>query len=762
MSESSEQAVRQPPRTPSRSMAQDGLGDFLRSARVNWWLVLLMFSGATAGVTAWTVRQPRIFEATCTIEFDPNPPRPLGNDIDDVASPMANFWMSREFFATQERVMSSRVVAERVVQRLGLQRQRSFLFEPTMVSSSWEGMSVTEAAAMLQGRISIEDVQGTRLVLLHVRDTDPERAALIANTIAEVYIEKTLEDRLGSTVTALEWLGEQLDSLRGQLEGSELALHSFKIEHNVLSVSLEDRQNLVAQEIERFSTALTETRTQRIGLQARVARLRTLLSDDDVEAQASALIDVETLQGLREALREKLAEQDGLEERYGPNHPRMQELRAQIEALRSQLRGELSGMMRAAEADVRQAVVTEGGLRSALDQAQQAGLDLNMREIEYTRLSRERDNNEKLYEVVLQRTTEADVTRALRTTFVRMVDRALPPGGYVSPRVPLNIGVGAAFGLSIGLLLAFILGRLDSRIRSVEEFEEYGAIVLGVLPTMDEARERAGQRARRRGRDDVSDAGRDLVTHHQPLSSIAENFRTIRTNLVFMTGDSERKVIAVTSANPREGKTLIVANLAISLAQSGKKVLVIDTDLRRPRVHRAFGLKNIGGVTPVIAGQLAFADAVQSSSVPGVDVLSSGPIPPNPAELLHRESFKQMLVDARNRYDVVLFDSPPLGAVIDAAVLGPQVDGVIVVARPGETTRHAVRAMLRQLQDVGAHIIGAIVNGVDPRGQAGYYSGARYYYYRRDKGYYASDTDDAEPMPGASNDGGQERPGADA
>ena len=135
MSESSEQAVRQPPRTPSRSMAQDGLGDFLRSARVNWWLVLLMFSGATAGVTAWTVRQPRIFEATCTIEFDPNPPRPLGNDIDDVASPMANFWMSREFFATQERVMSSRVVAERVVQRLGLQRQRSFLFEPTMVAT---------------------------------------------------------------------------------------------------------------------------------------------------------------------------------------------------------------------------------------------------------------------------------------------------------------------------------------------------------------------------------------------------------------------------------------------------------------------------------------------------------------------------------------------------------------------------------------------------------------------------------------------------
>lgn len=737
MSAPSQRPPPAPRASSARALGSDTIGDFVRSLRANWWVILLIVSGTVGAVTAWTVRQSRIYEATAVIEFDPNPPRPLGSEITDVATPSSSYWTSREFFATQERVLTSRMVAERVVQRLGLHRQRSFMRDPDDLPASWDGIGLEDAALLLQSRVTVEDVQGTRLVRVMVRDTDPERAALIANTLVEVYVEKTHEDRLGSTVSAIEWLGEQLETLRGELETSELALHDFKIEHNVLSVSLEDRQNLVAGEIERFSTALTEARAERIGLQARVARLRAILAADDIEEQASALTDVDTVQTLRGELRTKLAEQDGLEQRYGANHPRMQELEAQISGLREQLRGELSGMMIAAEADVRQAAATEAGLRAALDAAHSAGLELNMREIEYTRLSRQRDNNVKLYEVVLERSAAADITRMLRTTFVRMVDRALVPTVAVSPRLSLNVGVGATVGLALSLLLAFVLGRLDTRIRSIEEFEEFGATVLGILPRMEDAvaKARAGKRARRR--DDVSDSSRDLVAHHQPLSAIAENFRTIRTNLVFMTAEDRLRSIAVTSANPREGKTLIVANLAISLAQSGKRVLVVDTDLRRPRVHRAFGLRNNHGVTSVIAGRMSLPDAAQPSVVPGLDVLSSGPIPPNPAELLHREAFKQLIADAKSRYDVVVFDSPPLGAVIDAAVLGPQVDGIIVVARPGETTRQAVRAMLRQLGDVGANILGAIVNGLDPKGRGGYYAGSGYYYYRRDKAYTA-------------------------
>ncbi|MDQ3030799.1 MAG: polysaccharide biosynthesis tyrosine autokinase [Myxococcota bacterium] len=750
-----------PPRGTTRSaLTQDTVGDLLRSLRTYWWLILLVTVGISAGATAWTVRQPRIYEAVCVVEFDPNPARPLGEQMPDVDSSTSNFWMTREFFATQERVMHSRLIAERVVEALGLHTQRSFLSDAAPAGDDRSSISVHEAAAILQSRVTIEAVRGTRLVQLRVRDTDRDRAALIANKIIEVYLAKIHEDRQGSTVSAVRFLRGQLGTITGQLETSELALHQFKLDHNVLSLSIEDRQNLVAQEIEHFSTALTETRSQRIALLARVARLRSIVEAAEIEQQASALTDVPTVQALREQLRTQLAEHDGLAERYGPNHPRMQELDAQIEGLRHQLREEIAGMMRAAEADVRQASATEAGLRSALDDAQRAGLELNMREIEYTRLSRARDNNEKLYGVLLERTTEAGITQSWETSFVRMVDRALPPAqsAYVSPRLSMNVGLAASIGLALGLLFAFGLGRLDTRIRSVAELEEYGATVLGVLPKMADEGAAKASRRRRRERGEVTSSARDLIAHHEPLSAVSENFRTIRTNLVFMTGESSLHTIAVTSANPREGKTTVAANLAISLAQSGKRVLIIDTDLRRPRIHRAFGLKNAVGVTSVIAGQSSFADAVQGSIVPNVNVMSSGPIPPNPSELLHREAFRQMIIDARGCYDLVIFDSPPLGAVIDAAVLGPQVDGVVLVVRPGETTRQAVRAMLRQLGDVGANLLGAIVNGADTKRDRGYYAGGGYYYYRRDQAYHSSDDDDA---PGENGSGAGAEPRGD-
>ena len=295
-----------------------------------------------------------------------------------------------------------------------------------------------------------------------------------------------------------------------------------------------------------------------------------------------------------------------------------------------------------------------------------------------------------------------------------------------------------------------------------------GATILGVLPKMDDAdaaqspQAKQRQTGRRRGAAPPEATARDLIAHDQPLSAVAENFRTIRTNLVFMGGDEKLQVLVITSANPREGKTTIAANLATSLAQSGKRVLVIDTDLRRPRLHRAFRLRNGVGVTTYVAGQATLDEVLHATVVPGVHIIPSGPIPPNPTELLHREKFHELIRHARDRFDVILCDSPPLGAVIDAAVLAPQVDGVVLVARPGETTRQALRTMLRQLRDVGARVVGAIVNGVDPRGRGGYGAGSSYYYYYRRDRYYTSDPEPADDREPRDEDRDPPSAGADA
>lgn len=730
--------------------------EYLRALRTYLWLIVLVTVLVGVAVFAYTVRQPRIFEATAVIEYDPNPARPLGAGVEDVASPNADFWASREFFETQNRIIASRLIAERVVERLGLDHDPTFPHEDHDMPLDWEGMSTSDAALILQGRLTVEAVSGTRLVNLRVRDRNPERAALIANTIADVFIEKTIEDRLGSTVSSLEWLGEQLDDLRGDLHTSERALHDFMDDHDVLSVSMEDRQNLVANELEHFTGALAEARTRRIELNAHLTRLRFLASADAVEDEGSALSDMPAIQALQTNIRTMLAEREALSSRYGPAHPRILELDRGIESVRGQLRSEIDGLLRAAEADVREASAVENGLRAAVAEANRAGLDLNLLEIEYTQLHRERENNVKLYEIVLQRTTETDLTRMLRTTHVRSVDPALEPTAPVSPRLTTNIAGGVGAGLALGLGLALLLSRLDRRIKTVRDAEELGVTILGVLPDIPEAEVLAGAkngngakaelpaRAKRRKRPAAKDAPtgspRDVIAHTQPMSSIAESCRTLRTNLMFMAGDEPLRTLAVTSAGPREGKTTVAANLAISIAQSGKHVLVIDTDMRRPRMHHAFGVRNSVGLTSVLVGEATLAQATRPSGIPNVTVMTCGPIPPNPAELLHRERFQTLIDEAEKAFDFVIFDSPPLGAVTDAAVLGPQVDGMMLVLRANATTRDALASVLRQVNDVGANLVGAVLNGVDPNMRR-YEGGAGAYYYYRSEGYYTSSTE---------------------
>lgn len=738
-----------PEPAPSDASVLD-LREYLRLLWAYKWLILAVVTAATVVALFWTLRQPKIYQATCTIEYDPNPPSPLGREVEDVANPAGSFWMSREFFSTQNRVIASRTVSDRVVRELGLHQDPTFFYLTEDEREGWAGATVDQAAEELRARLTVEPIEDSRLVAIQITDRNRERAATLANAIAHAYIEKTLEDRMGSTVSALEWLGNQLDTLRGQLGESELALHHFKIEHNILSVSMEDRQNLVAADITHFNEALTQARTRRIELQARYVRIQAAAQGDTPEEAAAAFPENSTLSGVREALRAKIGEREGLAARYGPNHQRMLALDAEIADLRRQLAEEIGGIVRAAHADTTEIRHIESGMRAALDEAHNAGLELNLREIEYSRLNRERENNSKLYDLVLERTTETDLTRMLRTTHARLLDRALQPDVHVSPSLSTNLAAGLGIGLVLGLGLAVLLGRLDRRLKSVALIEALGLTILGILPRIEEGQEvqpayARGKRRRKPPTPDL-DKNRDLFVHTHPMSAAAECCRTIRTNLTFMSADDPIRTMVITSASPREGKTTVTVNIAITLAQSGKRVLMVDTDLRRPRIHRAFGISGARGVTSVIAGQERIQDVAVASGIPNLDIIPCGPIPPNPSELLHTARFKELVEEALLHYDRVIFDSPPLGAVTDAAVIAPQLDAVLLVVKSHHTTRDALSSALRQLRDVGANVVGGVLNDVDPKRKGYAYGGADqyYYYYRREGYYYAEDDADVE------------------
>lgn len=734
--------------------SEDGGGlDVREYLQVLWtykWLILGVTVVVSAVVVFWTLRQPKVYQATCTVEYDPNPVTPLGSEVEDFANPIGSFWMSREFFATQNRIIASRTVAARVVEQLDLHTNPAFFGVSEAEQESWEGASVEDAARLLQTRLTVEAVDDTRIVAIRVTDSDPERASTIANSVADEYIDKTLEDRSGSTDLAEERLGTQSDELRAELQQSELALHRFKQEHNVLSVSMEDRQNILASDIQHHNAKLQEARSRRRQLEARLSRIQGLVSHDDVEAAAAAFPDNEALTGMRAELRTKVAEQESLSRRYGPNHQRMQTLEDEVGALREQMRREMQGLLQAAQADVDEVRRLESGHRADLEAAHASGFELNLLEIEYQRLNRDREDNAKNYELVRGRTNETTLTRRYQTTFVRPLDRALTPRTPVSPNFTTNAAGGLGAGLALGLALAFLLSRLDRRLKAVADVEQTGLTVLGILPRIDQGEEAQpayaagnGNGKRRRRRQPQVAAGgsaRDLFVHTHPMSAAAECCRTIRTNLTFMSADEPLRTLVITSASPREGKTTVTANIAISLAQSGKRVLLVDTDLRRPRIHRAFGVSSSRGVTSVIVGDARLEQVVQPTDIPNLDVLACGPIPPNPSELLHSQRFAELVQDALERYDRIIFDSPPLGAVTDAAVLAPQLDAALLVVKAHSTTRDALASALRQLSDVAANVVGGVLNDVDPK-RKGYGTGDYYYYYRRE-GYYATDGDD--------------------
>ncbi|MEZ4287917.1 MAG: polysaccharide biosynthesis tyrosine autokinase [Polyangiales bacterium] len=716
------------------------LREYIALLREHRWLILGITLAVSLGGLFWTLRAPKIYSASCTIEYDPNPSRPLGNAVEDVADPIGNFWATREFFQTQNRVIGSRDVAARAVQKLGLNKDPSFVSQSSDDTDTSVEHSVEQAAIALQGRVTVEPIPETRLVKISARDVKPERARAIADAVAQAYIDKTMEDRLSSTVKAIDWLGTQLGSLRTELDGAELALHDFKKDHNVLSVSMEDRQNLVAADLETLNAKLTEAHASRIESAARYQRLKTGLQKDVEQIDPTLFETNPSLQQLAADLRTKRKERDALATKYGREHPDMKAINEEIASLDRQLLREKQAIIRSAEGDLRQVTAVEEGLRSAANHAQSEGLDLNLREIEYRKLNRDRDNKEKLFEVVLQRLTETDLTRMLKITHVRILDPALLPTTPVSPNLLKNLGTSLIAGLVLGLLAVLVVTRLDRTVRSADAVESLGFQVLGVIPHLYED----DPPRRLKVADDDTEPPplvHDLIVHDRPTSSAAETFRMVRTNLAFMSPDKPMRSLVVTSALPREGKTTVSTNLAISFAKFGCNVVLVDTDLRRPRIHRTFGLSKDVGISSVVVGNKPLDEAILPTQVDGLSIITSGPIPPNPAELLHSPAFGRLVLDLQKRFDWVIFDSPPMGAVADSAILAPQADGVLLVVRAGATTRDSIVGARRQLRSVQANIIGSVLNDIDTRAKSYRYGGYYYDYRYGDYEPLPNDTD---------------------
>ncbi len=716
------------------------------------WIILGVFAAVMVATIFATLGTTKIYEASATLEYDPTPPTPLGNDVEDVAAPSGNFLAGKEWYSTQNAIIASRTIARKVVERLALHRDPEFMNVPHDQRGAWKSGDIEAATDALLDSLTVKQERDTRVTRISVRSSSRDRSALLANSIADAYMDWVMEERLGSTVRAVDWLSGQLDDVSKRLGESEHELYNFRRKNNVLSVSLADQRNSVSQTIQSFSSALTDTTTRRIQVQAKLRQLEQAMRDDPMAVHATLIAESSAVAELRTRYHEAIVDRDSLAPQYGANHPEMRRIQARIDTIVSGMKAEIQGLVDSMRAELREVEDVERGLQRAKQETQNQGLDLNLQEIDYNRMERERANNEKLHSLLLQRTTEANLTRMLRVSPVRMVDRAPVPGDPIRPRPLLNVAVGCLLGLLLGVGLAVLRMRMDRSVSIPDDLTALGVTTLGIVPTIQLSKGEAasGGSKRRRGHrrsEKSSPQTKDLIVHTHPRSAVAECCRTIRTNLAFMSTDSPLRSVVVTSPGPAEGKSTVVVSLAITMAHSGRRVLLVDTDLRRPRIHKAFSTNPRLGITSILAGDATIEQSVQSTIVDGLSLLPCGPVPPNPSELLHTAKFAALLEDLKQRYDLLVFDSPPVSVVIDAAIIGPQLDGVILVAESGRTSRDALAHSLRQLRDVGSKMLGCVLNDVDLSKQSAY----GYYYYYSGGYYYSSNDESGKPGDGGAS-----------
>jgi len=566
--------------------------------------------------------------------------------------------------------------------------------------------------------LTVSPIRNSRLVDVRYESTNAELATEVANTLAHAYIEQSLEFKYTASKEASDWLGTQLTEQRKKVEASEAALQQYRERND--AVSLEERQNIVVQKLADLNSAVTRAKTERIQKEAAYQQIRAIENDRAALDTFPAILSNQFVQQQKTELAELQRQQAQLSDKLGDNHPDMVKIRLAIQTAENKIQGEVAKVVQSMKNEYLTAAAQEQSLTHALDQQKQDALLLNRKGIEYGVLQRDATSNQQIFDALMQRTKETGISGELKTSNIRIVDAAEVPRTPASPNKRANLLLGFVGGSMFAIALAFFFEYIDNRIKSPVEIKTHlGLPFLGMVPAVS----------------DSSTPNPLLTTGVKP--NFAEAFRIIRTNVLFSSLEEGGRSLVVTSTGPGEGKTLVASNLAAALSQTGQRVLLIDADMRRPRVHDVFGASQQPGLSNVLVGEAKTSEAIRETSTKGLWVLPAGQIPPNPAELLGSKRFKDFVAALTEHFTWVVIDSPPVMAVADAPIAAHIAHGVVFVVGAEMTARDLAQTAVEQLVNANAHMIGGILNRVDLEHNAYYYS----QYYRREYGaYYTAST----------------------
>ena len=630
------------------------------------------------------------------------------------------------FFETQYRILASRSVARLAAQSLRLDPAAAPVVAPGLVSrvvstvaralprfhraSAAPAEPFGPAIDLLLAGVSVHPVHDSQLVEVSFVSPDPGFASRAANAVTDAYIEFSLTNQFDTTEQASDFLSRRVGELRDEVAALEGQLQSYREARRILpgppGSGLEMKGVTALDDLE------LQARARRIAAEASWSAARQ--SDP---ASLTEVVGNETVGRLQGEINDLEIQRAEMLRTFTAEWPQVQALTRRLEGARQRLAAETQAVaarvVAGAEAKYRASLDEEQRLDALLatqkDSAQRAGRDA----IEHATLMAEVERKRAVLNALLQRQSEASVNsqmREMNAGQARVVDRALPPPAPFRPRVPIDLMIGAVVGLLAGLGAAFGVESWDNTLRRPEQVEQ--ALHLPTLARIPTAQPAPGS-GPARGPDT------DLLSHREPASPLAESFRDLRTALSLSTPGAAPRLLSVTSSRPEEGKSTVAVNLATVLAQAGRSVLLVDSDLRRPRLHRVFGLRHGPGLSAVLCRKATLDESVHATEVAGLSVMTSGAIPPNPAELLDSPSFDELVAEALRRFDAIVFDSAPLLSVTDGAILSAHVDGTILVIESDRTAREEARRAFEKLRRINARVLGVVLNHA-PESEAAY------------------------------------------
>ena len=685
--------------------------------------IVLFTAVVTAIAVLVALGSTPVFRATATILIESEEAKVLS--IEEVYGLSS---ASDEYYQTQFEVLRSRELAKRVVLALNLVESAEFNpFHPANAKSfslksliSGEGEPPSEELILAKtidsfwGAITITPVPKTQLVRASVDSKNPEMAYRAANAVAQQFIESQLDAKVEVTQQAAGWLSDRLGGLKEKLEQSERRLQEYREKNNLVDV--EGVDTLVAKEIDQITEKLVDARSRRLELQGTYQQLQSLgeLTYENLSSLPN-IISNPVVVNLRNSETQAELKVSELKKRYGPLHPKMIAAESDLEAVRESVLTQMKRIATAIKSDYAVARSKEQSLEEALASSKSDVRNLNRTEFTLAEYQREVTTNRQLYDAFFNRVSETTATGDLQTANARVVDPAIVPDVPVKPNKKLIVMLAMVLSGMLGIALAFILDLLDATVKNPDDVDrKLGAPMLGLLPLVGKKQ----------------DAGEDSVMVRafvgEGMDGFRESVRTLRTGLTLASMEQPTPVILVTSSVPSEGKTTTSTNIAEAFGQM-EKTLLIDCDMRRPSVAKKLGLApNVPGLSNAVAYPDMLDECIQSRPELGIDVISAGPIPPNPLELLGSRNFREILETLRSRYQRIIIDSAPMQAVSDALYLSTLVDGVVYVVKADATKDKLAKVGLEKLDRNNARVLGVVLNQVNVDREARYadtYSG---------------------------------------